>query len=281
MPKSLPFTKFLLSPSGEFFWNVEHADIATRLFKDRGRNGKLINFYDIVLDTSFAKFLRKKNFAWGMYHRAINSLVLFPNPYPSERQIKAVQDFALENEMDFEIETYAGSKIKYIAEKMTFKQYFLLESAASPFLKFYKTIGNGDWKTAHVPDDACLWECLHALEFYYEDFLRWYEANPKRCHRPNEERLIQDFQKRLTMIKVALRSNDVQLKMRAIDDGINQWHIDFPVIAHLEIDETGDFEHHKPVNKDFNELYSILKSLGKFADKSPYISDKDKIKTFE
>ena len=143
------------------------------------------------------------------------------------------------------------------------------ESAASPFLKFYKTLGNGDWKYAHTPDDATLWECLHLLEKYYTDYIRWYKrVRPKL--RDGEQLLIQDYNLRLADIIAAQTSDDNQKKIQAIDNGINQWHIDYPVIAHLEM----DLDDEAPgENTEWEELTNILIKLGKLAKKSPYTTN--------
>jgi hypothetical protein len=130
----------------------------------------------------------------------------------------------------------------------------LLESKSSSFLKFYKEIERG-----YNPDNAILFDCLMTLREYYTDYLKWYKKYPKS---PDRE-VIPDFTKRLQEIQIALRSDDVKKKIIAIDNGINQWHIDFPVVGHFDLDDENGSE-------KWWEIEELLRKLGKLPEKSPY-----------
>lgn len=156
---------------------------------------------------------------------------------------------------------------------VTFQEFVLLsESNVTPFLKFYRTVGKGDWKTAHQPDDAVLWECLTILEKYYREYLQWYaKVRPKL--RPREDIVISQYHQRHRELTQALQSSDPQVKMQAIDNGINQWHIDFPAIYHLEMEAEGNDDEDgmsKEEQKDWHELSDILVKLGKLSTESPH-----------
>ena len=61
----------------------------------------------------FENFLRERGYVWGHYLH--NVVKLYPNPKPTERQIKAVEDYALEHGFESNIETFAARKIKFIS----------------------------------------------------------------------------------------------------------------------------------------------------------------------
>lgn len=145
----------------------------------------------------------------------------------------------------------------------------MTESVAGHFINFYKQIGKGDWRrSGHMPDDATIWECLVTLQKYYTEYLQWYaRVRPKL--RPKEDIVIGQYQRRLQQIKQAIQSDDKNYQIKAIDDGINQWHIDYPVLAHLEMEAEGDDKLDNPDEKEWHELYTILTSLGKLSKQSP------------
>lgn len=158
---------------------------------------------------------------------------------------------------------------------ISFKHYLIMESNAAPFLRFYKAIGTGDWRrSGHVPDDATLWECLTILENYYSKYINWYtKVKPKL--RTHEDIVIDNYRRRLFQIKNALESNDVNEKIKAIDDAINQWHIDCAVIHHLKFaaDDLAKEQGKKLTSaqeKEWTELSDILFSLGKMPEEAPY-----------
>lgn len=132
----------------------------------------------------------------------------------------------------------------------------LLEGKASAFLKFYNELGR-----RYNPDDAVLFDCLMTLKEYYESYLKWYEDFP--AQKKTDVEVVPQFEKRLKEILVALQSDDSKRKIIAIDNGINQWHIDLPIIRHLQLgcDDGGDA--FKPEEKEWLEVEDLLIKLGR------------------
>jgi hypothetical protein len=152
------------------------------------------------------------------------------------------------------------------------------EGKASSFLKFYH-----DEQRYGDVDDAVLFDCLTTLKEYYEDYLEWYKTTfwsrsvlKRGKLRVGEEKIIVDFKKRLQEIKIALDSDDKKRKIIAIDNGINQWHYDFPVVFHMKLHVERDVEDDEPTspaNIEMNrwiEVGDLLIKLGKLPRHSPY-----------
>jgi hypothetical protein len=138
----------------------------------------------------------------------------------------------------------------------------LLEGKASSFIKFYQELKRG-----YNPDNATLFDCLTTLKEYYEDYLRWWDKYPNKKKVYIE--VYPHFKKRLQEINVALNSDDVRLKIIAIDNGISQWHIDFPVVWHLWMDY-GDSENEEEEQNEWEEVRDLLINLDKLPSYSPY-----------
>ena len=132
----------------------------------------------------------------------------------------------------------------------------LLEGKASSFLKFYNELGRG-----YDPDDAILFDCLTTLKEYYESYMKWYDRYPTQ--KKIDVEVVPHFQKRLNEILIALQSDDKKKQIIAIDNGINQWHIDMPIIRHLQFgcDDGGDA--FKPEEKGWVEVEDLLIKLGR------------------
>jgi hypothetical protein len=150
----------------------------------------------------------------------------------------------------------------------TFKQYYLEEASAKPFLNFYYAQSRG-----LQPDENDVHECLYALEDYYVDYLKWYNDAPSRMREPAQKRIYRDFQKQLLSIKSALGSKDLNRMIIAVDQGINQWHHDYPVVVHFAMEVLSNIEDENEADAMEEEWYKvgdILKRLGRLPEKSPY-----------
>lgn len=146
----------------------------------------------------------------------------------------------------------------------------ILEGKASSFLKFYEELKRG-----YNPSDAILFDCLITLKEYYESYFKdWYDKYPNKTQEDRE--VIPHFKARLQEIKVAIDSDDVKRKIIAIDNGINQWHIDYPVAYHLQMDaesKSDDDDITSPANVEISKWFEVdelLSKLGKRPSKSPY-----------
>ena len=146
----------------------------------------------------------------------------------------------------------------------------ILEGKASSFLKFYEELKRG-----YNPDNAILFDCLTILKEYYESYFRdWYDKYPDK--RMEDRELLPHFKKRLQEINIALESDNVKRKIIAIDNGINQWHIDYPVAYHLQMSAeaaSDDDDITSPANIEISQWYQVeqlLSKLGKRPSKSPY-----------
>ena len=143
----------------------------------------------------------------------------------------------------------------------------MTEGRASSFLKFYNELRRG-----YDPDDATLFDCLMTLKEYYESYMQWYEDFPN--HKKTDVEVIPHFQNRLKEIILALQSEDKKKKIIAIDNGINQWHIDMPMIRHLQMGCEDGGEDIGPEEKEWMEVEDLLIKLGKLVPgRGPYKRD--------
>jgi len=140
----------------------------------------------------------------------------------------------------------------------------LLENKASSFMKFYNEL-----QREYIPDNAILFDCLMTLKEYYEEYLRYYKEVKKPHEKQEEWKVIRDFSNRLKEIKIALDSDDIRKKIIAIDNGINQWHIDFPVVHHKWM-EAGSDDEESEESYGWEEVEDLLIVLGKLPTESPY-----------
>jgi hypothetical protein len=162
-----------------------------------------------------------------------------------------------------------GYMVKESKSMLTLKQYILLEASADPFIKFYKEVERG-----LIPDVDTADRCLEILKFYYQDYLRWYDAAPHRLKDEAQRRIYRDYQKQLINIDVKLKPTvSPEEKMIAVDQGISQWHYDYPVIAHMSMEAGADFEDMDEADleeRKWEEVGDILFKLGKVPRESPY-----------
>jgi ACT domain-containing protein len=107
---------------------------------------------------------------------------------------------------------------------------------------------------------------LEMLKSYYEEFVPWFKKIESRDEK--EKLLFSHYEDRLNEIISALESGDKKEQIIALDNAINQWHIDYPVIAHLGM-EAEDTE--GAILSD--DIASILSRLGRLPEHSPYIEE--------
>jgi hypothetical protein len=154
---------------------------------------------------------------------------------------------------------------------LTFKEYFKKESTDfMPLLRFYHAAEKG-----FNPDKEDAIESALILIEYYEEYLKWYDnvydkTSYDMADKKVYAKIRNDYSDRLYNLRIAIHRNSLPLLITAVDNGINQWHIDFPAIKHLNMefgDETDVFE----------KVMDILFRLERLPKKSPYIPVNEKI----
>ena len=131
------------------------------------------------------------------------------------------------------------------------------------------------------PDPIQVETALLGLKNYYIEYIDWWAQG---YGRDESFKLKMAYTKRLEEIQDSLKSGDSKDQIIALDNAINQWHIDYPVIEHLRmsLEEMGDeeFDNGGIDPKEFEELenliedtYSILQSLGRLPKESPYVRE--------
>jgi len=125
------------------------------------------------------------------------------------------------------------------------------------------------------PDSADVVEALDMLGQYYKEYLEWYD---KYKRKGNFAEYMEDlpirtaYHKRWREIQDALKGRVDQ--MIALDNAINQWHRDYPVIAHLsfQIDEDEEVDASELVSM-IEDIEKILSALGRLPIESPYVKE--------
>jgi len=121
-----------------------------------------------------------------------------------------------------------------------------------------------DVEQNHDPDDIDVVKALRMMEQYYAEFLGWYEKGSFKL-RHDDRLIIEAYRKRLREIKSALVGGNPGDALVALDTSINQWHRDFPAIAHLEMDQEDD-----DLSEIVGKIVGILQKMGRLPEKSPY-----------
>ena len=114
---------------------------------------------------------------------------------------------------------------------------YTTELDVAPILKVYRMIDQGRQELIRNKDlDAAIMEVLE----FYKGYLYGYEAgymdDPERTGEAGEKteyELYEDFKKRNSELEDALRSDDAEIKIVALDTAINQVHVDFTVLEHI------------------------------------------------
>jgi len=127
------------------------------------------------------------------------------------------------------------------------------------------------------PIEKDIFSALDTLEAYYSTFLKYnddiqdeWEAEMYKKELP----VTNLWKNRLLEIRDALRSRNTDQMLIALDNAINQWHIDVHILQHLE----WEFEAHPKYEEMctlLSSIQEILTRLGKFSEEAPYIGIRD------
>ena len=144
-------------------------------------------------------------------------------------------------------------------------------------LNVYKSLEKGV-----PPDPRDLDKAVEYMYDFYEEYLQWYEDTKSYRRSDMEFRVYKEFENRYNELESALFNSSAPftLKVTALDNAINQLHIDYPVLAHLQMDivdladEYEDDSYLEDQESKFNmlikSLETILKRQGKVIPSSGY-----------
>jgi hypothetical protein len=121
------------------------------------------------------------------------------------------------------------------------------------------------------PEESDLDFALEGLEDYYVEYLEWWDHGYGKGE-PKE--LKKAYKDRYNEIVAALSSKDAKGKIVALDNAINQWHMDFPVISHLGFeaeDEDEEQAREMGIMALVDDTSEILRRLGRLPEESPYV----------
>ena len=119
------------------------------------------------------------------------------------------------------------------------------------------------------PEESDLDIALEGMEKYYRDYLDYWK---KGLEKRTPAKLKQDFQKRYNEIVSAISSGSFKDKVIALDNGINQWHMDYPVLSHLGFEAELEDEEGISDTLDLTaDIEDLLTRLGRLPKESPYI----------
>lgn len=140
-------------------------------------------------------------------------------------------------------------------------EVYLKESVSNSFLKFYKTIGRGDYFRSHIPNNAILWDCLTFLIKHYKDSIDFFESKSPEIASDGGRRpkMLDEYRQRYKELTNALNSDDPQKKVLAIDNAINQLHHNGPMITQFL-----NREHNTEKDEqNWEEIIDLLDKLGR------------------
>lgn len=122
------------------------------------------------------------------------------------------------------------------------------------------------------PEQSDVIEALWMMKEYYEDYINWWKRYRKQYGTgytwDEPPTLKADYGKRFFEIELALKSKDINQQIITLDNAVNQWHADFPVIHHLAMGAKDD-----KLEEIVDEIETILLRLGKLPKKSPYVEE--------
>lgn len=119
------------------------------------------------------------------------------------------------------------------------------------------------------PDRSDVFAALHMMEKYYHDYIIWYNKYVPAEVRAKDKLIMADYRKRLHEIRSALYGANAGEQLVALDTSINQWHRDFPVIAHLGMDQADEDNEGYELSW---KIAKILQKLGRLPLDSPYVN---------
>lgn len=145
--------------------------------------------------------------------------------------------------------------------KLYFEHIYNEASDVGAVLKIYRDISKG--LSHREIDQKYLDQALRYVLTYYQDYIAWNKKYVKQIDsRPLNKlqlKIDKEYKERYSEIRKALNGFDNREKLIALDNGINQLHIDYPILAHLQMD-IEETENKKAI-KEFNELLDVLSDL--------------------
>lgn len=124
------------------------------------------------------------------------------------------------------------------------------------------------------PSPEDVFTALGMMEIYYDEYIQWYHKYAKHKIHAEDAEIYKAYVKRLKEIRSAKAGKDPGEAIVALDTAINQWHCDYPVIAHLimEIEDSapGAASREKQMNGWLEDVSMILTKLGRLPENSPY-----------
>jgi len=150
-----------------------------------------------------------------------------------------------------------------------FERIFRIDEGERTIRAIYRVYK--DHERGTIPDTYDLYTALEGMKSYYSEYMEWWDQG---CGKTEPKELKKAYRDRYDEIVSALSSREVKDKIIALDNAINQWHMDYPVIAHLEMKagEVMDDALLAPeIQKLFDDTYEILRRLGRLPEESPYI----------
>ena len=149
-----------------------------------------------------------------------------------------------------------------------FEKMFRLDENEKLIRTIYKIYK--DHERGLDPDESDLDIALEGMEAYYREYISWWTKGYGKAEPINLKKAYHD---RHDEIVDALASKSRREKIIAVDNAINQWHVDYPVIGHLEMeaamdDEEGERE--EEMEQIVTDTMEILKRLGRLPEESPY-----------
>ena len=149
-----------------------------------------------------------------------------------------------------------------------FEKVFRLDENEKVIRTIYKIYK--DEEKGFEPEVDDLDVALEGMEEYYSEYLDWWK---KGYGKREPAKLKRDYNKRYNEIVHALQSDSLKDKIIALDNAINQWHIDYPALVHLQMDaeEEAEEEDITELSDIIDDIEEILRRLGRLSEESPYV----------
>ena len=147
-----------------------------------------------------------------------------------------------------------GESVDYSGVKALYKVYHDVERNIDP-----------------SPED--IWTALDMMEDYYDGYLDWYKTYAKHKIHAEDSEIYKAYVKRGKEIRAAKAGKDPGEALVALDTAINQWHRDYPVIAHLSMESGEADDEAGEIEKWLEDVGQILSRLGRLPENSPYADE--------
>jgi restriction endonuclease len=166
------------------------------------------------------------------------------------------------------------SSFKYYLEMMYFEATGL-GSILHIYREFAKGFNAEQMNIDHL-DNA-----IRYLYRYYWEYIDWYKNHGNQFKNILEKKVHKEYTDRKNELEKALSpSTKAREKLQAIDNGINQLHMDYPMIAHLYMDIDDSEPEGEAAMKEYEELLNLLTELlhaqGKKPPRGGYLHEKEK-----